>query len=91
MTRRSPSPRPRHSRTQWVAQSTGEAFDPQASGPCDIAEYGSDLLIRGKKAASVNRRLGALQRFYKWAQQQGHTTNNPFEVLDGVRVKQGDA
>jgi site-specific recombinase XerD len=29
-----------------------------------------------------------LQCFYKWAQQKGHTTNNPFEVLEGVRVKQ---
>lgn len=73
---------------QWFAQTTGDAFDPQAIGPRDIAEYRSYLLTRGKKPATVNRRLVALQRFYKWAQKQGHTTNNPFEVLEGIRVKQ---
>jgi site-specific recombinase XerD len=73
---------------QWLAQTTGDAFDPQAIGPRDIAEYRSYLLTRGKKPATVNRRLVALQRFYKWALKQGHTTNNPFEVLEGVRVKQ---
>jgi len=73
---------------QWFAQTTGEAFDPQAVGPRDIAGYRSYLLTRGNKPATVNRRLVALQRFYKWAQQQGHTTNNPFEVLEGVRVRQ---
>jgi site-specific recombinase XerD len=72
----------------WFAQTMGDAFDPQAIGPRDIAEYRSYLLTRGKKPATVNRRLVALQRFYKWAQKQGHTTNNPFEVLEGVRVKQ---
>jgi site-specific recombinase XerD len=73
---------------QWFAQTTGDAFDPQAIGPRDIAEYRSYQLTRGKKPATVNRRLVALQRFYQWAQKQGHTTNNPFESLEGVRVKQ---
>jgi site-specific recombinase XerD len=73
---------------QWFAQTTGETFDPQTVGPRDIAEYRSYLLTRGKKPATVNRRLVALQRFYKWAQKQGHTNNNPFESLEGVRVKQ---
>jgi site-specific recombinase XerD len=73
---------------QWFTQTTGDTFDPQAIGPRDIADYRSYLLTRGKKPATVNRRLVALQRFYKWAQKQGHTANNPFEVLEGVRVKQ---
>jgi site-specific recombinase XerD len=73
---------------QWFTQTTGEGFDPQAIGPRDIAAYRSDQLTRGKKPATVNRRLVALQRFYKWAQQHGHTTQSPFEVLEGVRVKQ---
>jgi integrase/recombinase XerC len=72
----------------WFAQTTGEAFDPQAVGPRDITGYRSFLLTRGKKPATVNRRLVALQRFYKWTQKQGHTNHNPFEVLEGVRVKQ---
>jgi len=74
--------------SQWFALTTGDAFDPQAIGPRNIAEYRSYLLTRGKKPATVNRRLVALQRFYKWAQKQGHSTNNPFEHLEGVRVKQ---
>jgi site-specific recombinase XerD len=72
----------------WFAQITGDAFDPQVIGPHDIAEYRSYLLTRRKKPATVNRRLVALQRFYKWVQKQGHTSNNPFEVLEGVRVRQ---
>ena len=73
---------------QWFTQTTGETFDPQAIGPRDIGEYRSYLLTHGKKPATVNRRLVALQRFYKWAQRQGHATNNPFEALEGFRVKQ---
>jgi site-specific recombinase XerD len=72
----------------WFYQTTGEAFDAQAVGPRDITAYRSFLLTRGKKPATVNRRLVALQRFYKWAQQQGHATHSPFEVLESVRVKQ---
>jgi site-specific recombinase XerD len=73
---------------QWFVQTTGEPFDPQAIGPRDIGEYRGYLLTRGKKPATVNRRLIALQRFYKWAQKQGYTTNNPFEALEGFRIKQ---
>src|SRR5205823_2743655 len=54
---------------QWFVQTTGEAFDPQVIGPRDIVAYRSAQLTRGKKPATVNRRLVALQRFYKWAQQ----------------------
>jgi len=72
----------------WFVQTTGEGFDPQAIGPRDISEYRSYLLTRGKKPATVNRRLVALQRFYKWAQKQGQVTNSPFEALEGIRVKQ---
>src|SRR5215210_1790737 len=73
---------------QWFTQTMGEAFEPQAIGPRDIAAYRSAQLTHGKKPATVNRRLVALQRFYKWALQHGHTTQSPFEVLEGVRVKQ---
>jgi site-specific recombinase XerD len=73
---------------QWFTQTTGEAFDPQAIGPRDIAEYRSYQLTRGKRPATVNRRLVALQRFYKWAQKHGQATNNPFEALEGFRIKQ---
>lgn len=73
---------------QWFMQTTGETFDPQAIGPRDIGEYRSYLLTRGKKPATVNRRLVALQRFYQWSQKHGHATNNPFEALEGFRIKQ---
>jgi site-specific recombinase XerD len=73
---------------QWFTQTTGEPFDPQAIGPRDIAEYRSDQLTRGKKPATVNRRLVALQRFYTWAQKHGQATHNPFEALESFRIKQ---
>lgn len=72
----------------WLEQSTGEAFDPQAVNPRDITEYRSYLITRGRKPATVNRRLVALQRFYRWARRNGHVSDNPFDVLEGVHVKQ---
>jgi site-specific recombinase XerD len=73
---------------RWHEQTTAEAFDPQAVLPRDITAYRSYLMTRGKKPATVNRRLVALQRFYTWAQRQQHVTESPFAVLEGVRVKQ---
>jgi site-specific recombinase XerD len=73
---------------RWQEQTTGEAFDPQAVLPRDITAYRSYLITCGKKPATVNRRLVALQRFYKWAYKQKQITENPFEILEGVRVKQ---
>ncbi|KKN21378.1 hypothetical protein LCGC14_0925950 [marine sediment metagenome] len=72
----------------WFEQTTGEAFDPQAVNPRDITEYRGFLITRGRKPATVNRRLVALQRFYRWARRRGHVTDNPFDVLEGVHVKQ---
>src|SRR5215210_6779004 len=69
---------------QWFTQTTGDPFDPQAIGPRDITNYRSYLLTHGKKPATINRRLVALQRFYQWAQHQAQITNNPFELLEGI-------
>jgi len=73
---------------RWHEQTSGEAFDAQAVLPRDITEYRSALITRGRKPATVNRRLVALQRFYKWAYRQKQVTENPFEILEGVRVRQ---
>jgi integrase/recombinase XerC len=72
----------------WFEQSTGEAFAPGAIDPREITDYREFLLLRNSSPATVNRRLVALRRFFNWAKRQGATNNNPFEMLERVRVKE---
>ena len=73
---------------RWFEQTSGRDFDPAAVDPRDITEYRGYLLRGGTQSATVNRRLIAIRRFFQWAKQQGHTGENPFEVLEKVRVAQ---
>jgi site-specific recombinase XerD len=57
--------------TRWFEQITGEDFDTQAVDPRDIQEYKGYLIQKGLKPATINRRLIALRRFFRWAKQEG--------------------
>ena len=71
-----------------LSKRRGRPLTHKPSDRVTLPSIAAICLPAAKKPATVNRRLVALQRFYKWAQQQGHATNNPFESLEGVRVKQ---
>jgi site-specific recombinase XerD len=40
------------------------------------------------KPATINRRLIALGRFFRWAKQEGLVGDNPFEILKQVLLKE---
>ena len=74
--------------TRWFEQIAGEDFDPQAVDPRDIQEYKGCLIGKGWKPATINRRLIALRRFFRWAKREGLVGDNPFEVLEQVLLKE---
>lgn len=67
---------------KWYDQTTaGQPLT--AADPRDIRDYQGYMVRRGLKPATINRRLNAMRRFYKWAERQGLADENPF---DGLRV-----
>jgi len=73
---------------RWWEPTAGEAFHPRAVDPGEIREYRGYLLSRGRKPATVNRRLIALRGFFRWAKQSGLARENPFEGMEKVLVRQ---
>jgi site-specific recombinase XerD len=73
---------------RWFEGTTGEDFAPQAVDPRDIQDYKGCLIQKGLKPATINRRLIALGRFFRWAKQEGLIGDNPFEVLEQVLLKE---
>ena len=72
----------------WYLDSTGKVLHPKWVDSAELVDYRSWLLRTKKKPKTINRRLVALQRFFGWAKQKGHCSENPFELLEGVRVKE---
>jgi integrase/recombinase XerC len=72
----------------WFEQTTGEGFAPNIVDPREVTEYRGWLQRKGYAPATVNRRLIALRRFFDWAKQQGRAAGSPFDLLEGVRVKE---
>ncbi len=53
---------------RWFADATGEAFSVARVTPADVREYRAHLrTVQRRPAATVNRRLSALRRFFGWA------------------------
>lgn len=77
--------------TKWLEETTGEAFAPQAVDQREIVEYRGFLLQRGRKPATVNRRLTAIRRFFLWAKRVGRAGDSPFDILENVHVKEQKA
>ena len=74
--------------TRWFEQTMGEDFDPKAVDPRDIQDYKDHLIAKGLKPATINHRLIALKGFFRWAKRENLVTDNPFEVLEQVLVKE---
>ena len=67
---------------KWYDQTTGgQALT--AADPRDIRDYQGTMVRQGLKPATINRRLNAMRRFYKWAVRKGLIDESPFE---GLRV-----
>src|SRR5664280_761600 len=62
----------------WFEGTTSEAFAPQAGTPSDVRDHKSYLrTVRRRQAATVNRRLAALRKFFLWARVTGRITDLP--------------
>lgn len=70
----------------WSEQSYGQPFDPATIIPRDVADWKTfQQTVEKAKPATVNVRLVALSRFFKWAVAQGHAHSDPTTEVDGVR------
>src|SRR5512136_578908 len=71
---------------RWSEQSYGQSFDPAAIIPRDVGDWRAyQQTVEKAKPATVNVRLVALSRFFKWAVAQGHARSDPTLEVDGVR------
>ena len=70
---------------RWFADTTGEAFSARAVTPTDLREHRGYLrTVEQKQAATVNRRLAALRRFFVWAKAAGTIGELPTEGVTGI-------
>src|ERR671936_1188417 len=70
---------------RWFSDSTGEAFRAAAVTPTDILDYKAHLrTVQRRQAATVNRRLAALRKFFLWAQGTGRIAEVPTATVKGV-------
>jgi site-specific recombinase XerD len=71
---------------RWFTDSTGEPFAARAVTPTDVLDYKAQLrTVQRRQAATVNRRLAALRKFFLWAQATGRIAELPTATVKGVR------
>ncbi len=70
---------------RWFAQTVSEPPTPEAVTPTDVREYRGYLVnVERRQPATVNRRLAALRRFFRWARATGLVKELPTENVKGV-------
>src|SRR3712207_838537 len=70
---------------RWFPDATGEPFSARAVTPTDLREYKAYLrTVEQRQAATVNRRLAALRRFFVWAKGAGKIAELPTEQVKGL-------
>jgi site-specific recombinase XerD len=72
----------------WSEQTYGQPFDPSAIIPRDIADWKAfQQTVKGAKPATINQRLVAVSRFFKWAAAHGHVRGDPTAEVRGLRLE----
>lgn len=70
----------------WSEQTYGQPFDPSAIIPRDVAEWKArQQTVEKAPPATVNARLTALSRFFKWALARGYCRTDPTAEIKNVR------
>ncbi|MFZ5633104.1 MAG: tyrosine-type recombinase/integrase [Bacillota bacterium] len=63
---------------RWYEEANGPLKDSEQITSIDFREYQGFLQnVRGLKPATINRRLAALEKYYKWMKQAGHISRLP--------------
>lgn len=71
---------------RWSEQTYGQPFDPAAIIPRDIAEWQArQQTVENAPPATVNARLVALSRYFKWAAARGHARGDPTAEITSLR------
>ena len=75
---------------RWFSGSASEAFTATAVTPTDVRDYRAHLrTIQRRLAATINRRLAALRRFFGWAKATNRIRELPTEgVKAGSRASE---
>lgn len=69
----------------WFVGTTGEAFTPQVVTPTDVLDHKAYLrTTQRRQAATVNRRLAALRKFFLWAKATGRIADLPTMEVKSV-------
>jgi integrase/recombinase XerC len=72
---------------RWFEQSTGEACAAAAVTRTDVRDHKAALLtVEARAPATVNRRLAALRRFFRWAKAKRLVAEPPTEGVRGVNT-----
>lgn len=70
---------------RWFRDSLGEEFGARAVTPTDLRDYKAHLrIVERLQAATVNRRLAALRKFFVWAKGAGKIAELPTETVRGI-------
>jgi site-specific recombinase XerD len=70
---------------RWFRDSVGEPFAARSVTPTDLREYKAYLrTVEQKQAATINRRLAALRRFFAWAKGMGLVEDLPTAQVKGL-------
>ena len=73
--------------SRWSEQSYGQAFDPGAIIPRDIADWKAyQQTVEQAAPATINTRLVALSRFFKWALAHHLVREDPTASISGLRL-----
>lgn len=68
----------------WSEQNYGQSLDPAAIIPRDVADWKAfQQTVEKAKPATVNVRLVALSRFFKWAVARGYARSDPTTEVAG--------
>jgi integrase/recombinase XerD len=69
----------------WTCDNTGAAFAVRAVTPTNLLDYKAHLFtVRQYRAATVNRHLASLRKFFLWAEGIGLITDLPTEAVKGL-------
>lgn len=66
----------------WCA---GHGVDALAMTRSDVEHYLATQFAEGARAASINRRLSSLRRFFRWLVETGASAGNPCDLVDPPR------
>lgn len=74
---------------QWYEKMYASTFDPALVMPRDIRDWkGYQQSTEGAKPSTVNQRLVAVSRFFRYARQQNLCQENPAEEIEHLRPAQ---